>query len=66
MKKLLEFLQHKGEFSSTRLFMLLTCFTFIFTWVYSIIAYGKFEPSIELLTFVGITLGLKIVEGFKK
>lgn len=66
MNKLLEFFQHNGVYSSTRLFMLLTCFAFIFSWIYSIIVYGKFEPSIELLTFVGFTLGLKITEGFKR
>ena len=64
--KLLEFLQHKGEYSSTRLFMLLVCFTFIFTWIYSVIIYGSYNPSIELLSFVGITLGFKVLEGYKK
>ncbi len=64
--KLLEFFQYNGRFSSTRLFMLLVCFAFIFTWIYSVVVYGYFNPSIELLTFVGITLGLKVAEGFKK
>jgi len=64
--KFLEFFQHNGQFSSTRLFMLLVCFTFIFTWIYSIVMYEKFEPTVELLTFVALTLGLKVTEGFKK
>ena len=46
--------------------MLLVCFTFIFTWIYSIVMYEKFEPTVELLTFVALTLGLKVTEGFKK
>jgi hypothetical protein len=66
MKKLLEFVQHKGEFSSTRLFMLLVVFSFIFTWIYSVIVQGKFEPTIELLVFVSTTLGFKVLEGWNK
>lgn len=67
MRKLLEFFQdNNGYYSSTRLFMLLTCFTFIFAWIYSIIYYGKYEPSIELLLFVATVLGVKAIEGIKK
>lgn len=65
--KLTEFFEDSnGRFSSTRLFMLLVCFSFTFDWVYSVIKYTAFSPSIELLTFVLATLGIKAVEGIKK
>lgn len=61
-----QFFQDKnGNYSSTRLFMLLTAFTFIFTWIYSVIVYGKFEPSIPLLSFVAFTMGVKAFEKVK-
>ena len=67
MQRLLEFFQdNDGYFSSTRLFMLLTCFTFIFTWNYSVIKYGDFQPNITLLIFVGATLGVKTIEEVSK
>ncbi|HPM21450.1 MAG TPA: hypothetical protein PLY35_09415 [Thermotogota bacterium] len=67
MKKLLEFFQdNNGSYSSTRLFMLLTCFTFIFTWNYSVIKYGDFKPDITLLIFTGLVLGIKVFEDVAK
>jgi len=46
--------------------MLLTCFSFTFSWIYSIVKYGSYNPSIELLAFVASILSIKAIEGIKK
>lgn len=66
MKRILEFLENEsGRFSSTRLFMLLVCFTSITDWLYSVFTIGKWSPDNSVLLFITTVLGLKIFENKK-
>ena len=61
--KILEFLKNKeGNFSSTRLFMLLVAVSAIVDWQHAVWTIGSWNPHWDVLIFTASVLGFKIWE----